>query len=77
MSEKQTCRDMILKALYFRGGFSTDIFFRIQDEGGNVGIHSLTNRLQELQAEGKIVSRAIEGRKEKFWEIARPGELPL
>lgn len=61
----------ILKALYFSGGFTTEIYFRLKEMGMSVGIKSCSNRLQELRSEGKITSREVKDRQEMFYELAK------
>jgi hypothetical protein len=64
-------RDTILKILDFGSYCTTPLYFEVKGRIGSVGVKSLVNRCQELQADGKIIGEVVEGHKEKRWRIVR------
>ncbi len=70
----ETHKDLILKALHWKPLFTTELFMKLQNDGAQIGVKSLTNRCTDLQTEGRIIGEHVQGRAEKRWRLYN-GEL--
>ena len=66
-----TAKESIIKVLDFGSYTTTGLFMELQSRGVSIGVHSVTNRLQELFNEGKVEGVRVEGVKEKVWHLKR------
>ena len=65
----KTAKECILEVLHFEPKFTTEIYMELINKNISIGVHSLTNRLQELVIEVQIIGEKVEGHKEKRWRI--------
>lgn len=65
-----SCKELIRKAIYFSGAYTSEVCKRIWEQGGQAGIHSIDRRLQEGNGIDWIGTE-VPGHKEKFWELIK------